>query len=66
MSISICLYLISINIHRYAAVSNGKQKREAQAIFRNPFTVCSSCNWKFVVCLFVYEETDGSYPFGNG
>jgi hypothetical protein len=37
---------------------------EAQAIFLNPF--CSSCNRKFVVHLFVYGETNGSYPFANG
>jgi hypothetical protein len=30
---------------------------EAQAIF---------LNLKFVVCSFVYEETNGTYPFGNG
>jgi hypothetical protein len=39
---------------------------EAQAIFLNLFAVCSSCRRKFVVCLFVYEETHGSYPFANG
>jgi hypothetical protein len=22
--------------------------------------------WKFVICLFVDEETNGSYPFANG
>jgi hypothetical protein len=31
-----------------------------------PFTVCSSCRRKFVVCPFVDEETNGSYPFVNG
>jgi hypothetical protein len=39
---------------------------EAQAIFLNQFTICSFCKLKFVVCLFVYEETNRSYPFGNG
>jgi hypothetical protein len=29
---------------------------EAQAIFFNPFTVCSSCKRKFVVCPFFYTE----------
>jgi hypothetical protein len=29
--------------HIHAAVSNRKQKMEAQAIFLNLFTVCSSC-----------------------
>ncbi len=43
-----------------------RQKTEAQAIFRNPFTGCSSYKRKFVVCPFVYEETNGSYPFANG
>ncbi len=36
------------------------RKTEAQAIFLNPFTVCSSCKRKFAVCLFVDEETNGS------
>jgi hypothetical protein len=39
---------------------------EVQVIFLNPFTVFASCKPKFVVCLFVYEETNGSYPFANG
>jgi hypothetical protein len=42
------------------------QTEEAQAIFPNPFTVCSSCKRKFVICLFVDEETNGSCPFANG
>jgi hypothetical protein len=36
------------------------------AIFLNPFTVCSSCNRKFVICPFVDEEKNGHYPFANG
>ncbi len=52
-------------IYVYAAVSNGKRKTEAQAIFLKQFTVCSSCKRKFVVCPSVYEETNGSYPFAN-
>ncbi len=44
----------------YAAVSNGKQKNRSPVIFLNPFTVCSSCRRKFVVCPFVYEERNGS------
>jgi hypothetical protein len=32
----------------------------------NPFSVCPSRKQKFVICLFVYEETKGSYPFANG
>ncbi len=43
---------------------NGKS--EAQAIFLNPFIVCSSYKRKCFLCLFVYEETNGSYPFANG
>jgi hypothetical protein len=39
---------------------------EAQAIFLNSFTVCSSCKRKFVVFTSVDEETNGSYPFANG
>ncbi len=50
----------------FAAVSNGKRKTEAKAIFLNPCTACSSCKRKFVVCLFVYEEANRSYPFANG
>jgi hypothetical protein len=46
-------FYIYINI--YAAVSNGKRKMETQAIFLNPFTVCSSWKRKFVLC-----------PFENG
>jgi hypothetical protein len=41
-------------------------KTEAQVIFLNPFTVCSSLKLKFFVCPFVDEETNGSYPFANG
>jgi hypothetical protein len=43
-----------------------KRKLKAQAIFLNLFTVCSTCKRKFVVCLFVDEDTYGSYPFANG
>jgi hypothetical protein len=43
-----------------------KQKMESQAIFLNPFIVCSSCKCKFIVCLFVDEETNRSYSFANG
>jgi hypothetical protein len=42
-----------------------KRQTEAMAIFLNPFTVCSPCIEKFVVCPFVDEETNGSYPFAN-
>jgi hypothetical protein len=40
---------------------------EKLAIFLNPFTVCVPCKQKFVICPFVEEETNGSYPFvANG
>jgi hypothetical protein len=39
-----------------------KRETEAQAIFFNPFTFCSSCERKFVVCQFIGEDTNGSYP----
>jgi hypothetical protein len=42
---------------------NGKQKTEAQAIFLDPFTICSSYKQKFVVSPFVEEETYKNYMF---
>jgi hypothetical protein len=39
---------------------------EGQAFFLNPFTICSSCKQRFLVCPFADEETNGSYPFANG
>ncbi len=33
--------------------------------FLNPFSFRSSCKRKIVVCLFVDEETNRSYPFAN-
>ncbi len=39
---------------------------EVQTIFPNQFIVCSSCKRKFVVCPFVYEETNRNYSFANG
>ncbi len=53
-------------MYLYDAISNVKRKTEAQTIILNLFTVCSSCKRKFVVCPFVYKETNGSYPFSNG
>ncbi len=49
-----------MKLYLFAAVSNVKQKREAQMIFPNPFTVYSSYKRKFVVCPFVDEETNRS------
>ncbi len=43
-----------------------KWKMEAQAIFLNLFTVCSSCKWKIIICPFVDKEIKGSYLFANG
>ncbi len=42
-----------------------KRKTEVQAIFLNPFTMCSSCKWKFVICPFANEEKNRSYPFAS-
>ncbi len=38
-----------------------KRKTEALVIFLHPFTICSSCKRKFVVCPFVDEEANKSY-----
>jgi hypothetical protein len=46
--------------------SKEKWQTVAQAIFLNPFTVCSLCKQKLVVRPFVDEETNGSYLFSNG
>jgi hypothetical protein len=43
-----------------------KTETEAQAIFLNLFTVCSSCKQKFVVCMFVDKEANRGYHFANG
>jgi hypothetical protein len=45
--------------------SGGNQKTEAKGIFLYPFTVCASCKLKFVICPFVDEETNKSYPFAT-
>jgi hypothetical protein len=52
--------------HGYMKTSNRKRKTEAQAIFLNPFTFYSLCKRKFVICPFVNEETNRSYPFAHG
>jgi hypothetical protein len=39
-----------------------KQKTEAHAIFLNPFTVCSLCKQKFVVCQYVCKRTKRTCP----
>jgi hypothetical protein len=43
-----------------------QNEKESPSNLFNPFTVCSSCKGKFVICPFVDEETKGSYPFANG
>jgi hypothetical protein len=48
-------------ILKFYEKKTGKLRTEAQAV-----TVCSLCKQKFVVCPFVDEETNGSYPFANG
>jgi hypothetical protein len=62
----IYIYIMKWNyIYIYAAISNRKQRKETHVIFHNPFAVCSSCKLKFVVCPFVDEDTNVSYPFAN-
>jgi hypothetical protein len=60
------IYVYITVIYVYVAISNKKQNKEAQKIFLNPFTVCSSSKKKFVICPFVDVETNGRYPFENG
>ncbi len=43
-----------------------KRKTEAQVILLNLFTVCSSCNWKSVICSSVDGETNGRYLLEKG
>jgi hypothetical protein len=43
-----------------------KRKTEAQGIFLNPFTICSSCKQKFVICPFVDKKMNGRSLFANG
>jgi hypothetical protein len=57
---------IQIHIHITLHYSRGTLKTEAQAVFLNSFTVCSSYKRKFAVSSFVDKETNRSYPFANG
>ncbi len=41
------------------------EKRKPRRIFLDLFTICSSCKWKIVVCLFVDKETNKTYLFAN-
>jgi hypothetical protein len=58
--ISVSIY-ISIYLYIYICC-RFKRKTEAQAIFLNPFIICSSYKQKFAVCPFVDEDTNGGYP----
>jgi hypothetical protein len=42
-----------------------RRKTKTQVIFLFPFTVCSLCKGKFVVCSCVFQEINKSYPFAN-
>ncbi len=53
-----------IYIHIYICC-HSKRKTEAQKIFLNPFTVCSSCKRKFDIYLFTDKETNRSYLFAS-
>jgi hypothetical protein len=56
----VCAPLYSVYVYVYML-----RKKEAQAIFLNPLTVCLLCKWKSAVCPFIDEETNRSYPFAN-
>jgi hypothetical protein len=59
----ICIYIrVCVSICIYAAISNGSPGK----FFLNPFTMCSLCKRKFVICPFVDEVTSGSCLFTNG
>jgi hypothetical protein len=76
VSIFHCKYILKwqqIYRYRYIYISTYifiyrcfKWKMEAQVIFLNLFTVCSSCKRKFVVCLSGFQETNGTSPFVKG
>jgi hypothetical protein len=46
--------------------SDMKRKTGNPGDFSNPFNIFSSGKRKIVICPFVDEETNGSYPFANG
>jgi hypothetical protein len=65
-SIYIYIYIGKTELYVYIYIyCRLKWKTEARVIYLSTFTVCSSWQWKFVVCLFVNKETDGRYPFEN-
>jgi hypothetical protein len=47
-------------------MKKNQMENGSQMIFLNPLDVCSSCKQKFVVCPFVEEETNRSYPLQMG
>jgi hypothetical protein len=55
-----------IYIFSFCICCRFKRKTEVQVIFLNPFTVCSLCIRKFVVCPFIDEETSRIYSFAIG
>jgi hypothetical protein len=59
-------YILYIYLHRHihTYVYCGF-KRKPRAFFLNPFTACSSDKQNFVICAFVEDETNGSYPQAN-
>jgi hypothetical protein len=46
-------------------ISKRKGKRKSRR-FSLSFIISTQCSQKFVVCPFIDEETNGSYPFANG
>jgi hypothetical protein len=55
---------IYIHIYIYCCFE-GKTENGSPGVL-NPFTVCPSHKWKFVVCPSVDEETNRSYSLANG
>ncbi len=58
-----CIHKLTYN--KYTVCCGFQWKTEAKAIFLNSFTGCSQCKHKFLICLLVDEETNGSYPFAT-
>ncbi len=50
--------IYGIYIVQYIYIERERDIYLYDAIFLDPFADCSSCNWKFVVCPFVDEETN--------
>ncbi len=63
MYIYIYLSISKLYLYIYAAVSNGKRKPRWFSFTRLPFAHHAN---GFVVCPFITEETNGSFPFSNG